>query len=171
MSSAAAPLRVQFVCTGNICRSPLAEIVFRDLAVAAGFGDAVQVSSSGTGGWHVGDGADPRAVDVLAAHGHDGTGHRARRFRRADFDDADVIVALDTTHLRDLRALAPDSAARARIRLLMDSLPGHAGEDVPDPYYGAPQDFERVYALVAAASRALLTDLPLETTAPAERMP
>lgn len=153
--------RVCFVCTGNICRSPMAESVFRSHVAAAGLGGLVEVDSAGTGGWHEGDGADPRTVAVLEAAGY-GQNHRARRFRASWFDRLDLVIALDSGHLRDLRALAPTPEAAAKVRLLLSYDPaaadahGSGGLDVPDPYYGPFDGFEECLALVEAASPGLL---------------
>src|SRR5260370_8818480 len=109
------PYRTSFVCSGNICRSPMAEHVLRRHLLEAGL-DAV-VDSSGTGRWHVGDEADSRTVQTLRRHGYTSE-HSARRFQKAWFDDYDLIVALDHEHLRDLRAMARDDRDRDKIRLL-----------------------------------------------------
>lgn len=98
--------RVCFVCTGNICRSPMAESVFRARVAEAGLDALVEVDSAGTGGWFEGDGADPRTVTVLESAGYEQS-HRARQFRASWFSGLDLVIALDAGHLRDLRALAP----------------------------------------------------------------
>ncbi|MFF4642279.1 low molecular weight protein-tyrosine-phosphatase [Streptomyces sp. NPDC001389] len=152
--------RVCFVCTGNICRSPMAESVFRSHVAAAGLDGLVEVDSAGTGGWHEGDGADPRTVAVLEAAGY-AQGHRARQFRASWFDRLDLVIALDSGHLRDLRTLAPTPEAAAKVRLLRSYDPAAAAHgsgalDVPDPYYGPFDGFEECLALVEAASPGLL---------------
>ncbi|MFE6834366.1 low molecular weight protein-tyrosine-phosphatase [Streptomyces sp. NPDC057705] len=148
--------RVCFVCTGNICRSPMAESVFRAHVARAGLDDLVEVDSAGTGGWHEGDGADPRTVSVLEAAGYE-QDHRARQFRSSWFDRLDLVIALDAGHLRDLRALAPTPQDAAKIRLLRSYDPAAAAEtDVPDPYYGSLDGFEECLELVEAASPGLL---------------
>jgi protein-tyrosine phosphatase len=155
-------LSVTFVCTGNICRSPIGEILLRDLLGVEGLAEHVEVSSAGTGDWHVGEPADPRAQAVLRDHGHDPNGHRARQFRPGDFADADIVLALDRSHLRTLRALARSDEDRAKVRLLRSFDPEAAGagaHDVADPYFGSDEDFEATYAAVAAASRGLVAHL------------
>ncbi|MGW0389419.1 low molecular weight protein-tyrosine-phosphatase [Streptomyces sp. NPDC003042] len=155
--------RVCFVCTGNICRSPMAESVFRSHVADAGLGSLIEVDSAGTGGWHEGDGADPRTVAVLEAAGYE-QDHRARQFRASWFDRLDLVIALDGGHLRDLRALAPTPEAAAKVRLLRsyDPAAGAARSDVPDaldvpdPYYGSLDGFEECLELVEAASPGLL---------------
>ena len=155
--------RVCFVCTGNICRSPMAESVFRARVAEAGLDGLVEVDSAGTGGWHEGDGADPRTVSVLEEHGYDG-GHTARQFRAAWFSRLDLVVALDAGHLKALRRLAPTPEDAAKVRLLRSYDPA-AGDalDVPDPYYGGRDGFEECLEMVEAASEALLAAVREET--------
>ncbi|MER8232173.1 low molecular weight protein-tyrosine-phosphatase [Streptomyces sp. NPDC101490] len=148
--------RVCFVCTGNICRSPMAEHVFRRYLEDAGLGDAVEVDSAGTGGWHQGDPADPRTVSVLDENGYS-SAHAARRFRASWFPALDLVIALDEGHLRELRGLARTPEEAGRIRLLRSYDPA-AGDslDVPDPYYGDRAGFEECLEMVEAASEGLL---------------
>jgi protein-tyrosine phosphatase len=155
-------LSVTFVCTGNICRSPIGEIVLRDRLSAAGLGDAVQVTSAGTGDWHIGEPADRRAQETLRRHGHDPDQHRARQFSPSDFSEADLVIALDRSHQRTLRALARSAQDRDKIRLLRSFDPDAtaAGSvDVADPYFGSLVDFEETYAAIAAASLGLVHHL------------
>jgi protein-tyrosine phosphatase len=148
--------RVCFVCTGNICRSPMAESVFRARVAEDGLDGRVEVDSAGTGGWHEGDGADPRTVSVLEEHGYDGA-HTARQFQPSWFSRLDLVIALDHGHLRDLRRLAPTPEDAAKVRLLRSYDPS-AGDDldVPDPYYGGMHGFEECLEMVEAASEGLL---------------
>ncbi|MFJ3905145.1 low molecular weight protein-tyrosine-phosphatase [Streptomyces sp. NPDC090025] len=163
--------RVCFVCTGNICRSPMAEHVFRARVAEAGLADAVTVDSAGTGGWHEGDGADPRTVAVLDAHGY-GSAHSARRFRASWFPALDLVVALDEGHLRDLRRLAPTPEDAAKVRLLRGYDPAAGADlDVPDPYYGDRAGFEECLELVEAASEGLLAAVRDAVADPVERRP
>jgi protein-tyrosine phosphatase len=142
------PLHVTFVCTGNICRSPMAEKMFAHQLRQRGLGDAVRVTSAGTGNWHVGNCADERAARVLRAHGY-ATDHTA-----AQLDDdhlgADLVVALGRNHLRMLQQLGVDDD---RIRMLrsFDPRSGAYALDVDDPYYGEHADFEEVLAVIEAA--------------------
>jgi protein-tyrosine phosphatase len=145
----AAP-RVLFVCTGNICRSPTAEGVLRHLAKEAGM--EVHVESAGTGDWHVGHPPDERAQHHARSRGYDLSAQRARQVSPADFERFDLIVAMDRGHLRLLERQCPREH-RAKLRLLV------AGCDVPDPYYGPPEGFERVLDMVEAACRGLLQEL------------
>ena len=151
--------RVTFVCTGNICRSPMAEHVLRGRLGREGLGARVEVDSSGTGGWHVGDPADHRSVRVLRRHGYT-SAHRARRFRQEWFDSYDLILAMDTGHLRQLRQLARGPQDAAKLRLLRSYDPAAGTRlDVPDPYYGGDAEFEQVLDLVEAAMPRLIRDI------------
>ena len=150
--------RICFVCSGNICRSPIAEIVLRGLAEDAGLGHLVEADSAGTGDWHIGEQADRRALAVLARAGLDGSEHRARQFDPRWFLRRDLVIALDRGHLRTLRSWAANDAERGRIHLLRSfdpTLPpdARAGDlDVPDPYYGHGDGFERVLAMIERAT-------------------
>jgi protein-tyrosine phosphatase len=145
----AAP-RILFVCTGNICRSPTAEGVLRHLAREAGV--EVHVESAGTGGWHVGSPPDERAQHHAKGRGYDLSGQRARQVSPRDFQAFDLIVAMDRGHLRVLENQCP-RAQHAKLRMLIP------GRDVPDPYYGGPEGFERVLDMVEVACRGLLQEL------------
>jgi len=155
--------RVCFVCSGNICRSPTAETVFRRQLADAGLADEVSVDSAGLGEWHVGEAADRRSVAELRARGYPAWEHTARQFRTADFADRDLVVALDAGHERELLALAPTHADRAKVRMLRSydraAATDPAGLDVPDPYYGGDQGFAHVLDLVEAACHGLLTEV------------
>ena len=146
--------RVLFVCLGNICRSPTAEGVMRRLIEENGLEDEIEIDSAGTGGWHLGAPPDTRATEAAARRGTTLTG-AARRFDPAmDFDRFDLILAMDAENKRDLLALAPDDAARRKVRMF---LPGD--EDVPDPYYGGDDGFDHVLDLVEDAAARLLEEL------------
>ena len=149
--------RVCFVCTGNICRSPMAESVFHARVEDAGLGHLVEADSAGTDSWHEGEDADPRAVAVLREHGY-AADHTARRFVRSWFADLDLVIALDTGHLRALRRLAPTPQDAAKVRLLRSFDPAADPDDldVPDPYYGGREGFEECLEMVEAASDGLL---------------
>jgi protein-tyrosine phosphatase len=151
-------IRVLFVCTGNICRSPTAEGVFRHLATAAGFDKKIEADSAGTHGYHVGDPPDPRTIDTAAARGIDLSRLRARRVKRGDFHDFDLILAMDRGHFTQLQAMRP-SGSRAELKLFLDYHPSIKSRDVPDPYYGGAEGFERVLDMVQEASQALLAEL------------
>jgi protein-tyrosine phosphatase len=155
-----APFHVVFVCTGNICRSPMAEIVFQWFADSVGLGDHVVATSAGTGDWHVGERADERTLAALAAQGYDGSRHRARQFEQAHFAENDLIVALDRSHERVLREWARTEADADKVVLLRSFDPEAGDElDVPDPYYAGTQMFDEVLAMIENASRALFRQL------------
>ncbi|MEV8043699.1 low molecular weight protein-tyrosine-phosphatase [Streptomyces griseoluteus] len=148
--------RVCFVCTGNICRSPMAESVFRARVAEAGLDGLIEADSAGTGGWHEGDAADPRTVSVLDEHGY-GTEHIARQFQPSWFGRLDLVIALDTGHLKALRRLAPTEEDARKVRLLRSYDPSAGADlDVPDPYYGGRDGFEECLEMVEAASAGLL---------------
>ncbi len=158
----AVPFRVLFVCLGNICRSPSAEGTMRALVREAGLQEEIELDSAGTGGWHVGSPPDERASAAAARRGIALEGS-ARRVRGDDFDDFDLILAMDSANLDELRQLAGGSeTARAKVRLLREFDPASDGSgelDVPDPYYGAGDGFERVLDMVDAACRGLLAQI------------
>jgi protein-tyrosine phosphatase len=154
-----APFRVVFVCTGNICRSPMAQVVFRECADAAGLGARVVSTSSGTGDWHVGEPADQRTIDALERRGYDGTKHRARQFTLDDFAHSDLVVALDRSHERILRGWARNEMDAGKIALLMSFDPAAHTMDVPDPYYAGPGMFDEVLGMIESASQSLFRQL------------
>ncbi len=160
---------VLFVCTGNICRSPTAEGAFLAHARASGLLDRLDIDSAGTHDYHVGEPPDRRAIAHAARRGIDIAGLRARKLRREDFARFDYVLAMDRGHqrilLRQAGALKASalkasalkaSALKDRVRLYLDFAPGLAGRDVPDPYYGEAQDFERVLDMVEAATAGLI---------------
>jgi len=142
--------KVLFVCTGNICRSPTAEGVLRHLAQKMGV--AVHVESAGTHDYHVGNPPDERAQRHAKGRGYDLSAQRARQVRRRDFDEFDVIVAMDRGHLEILQENCPPQHQR-KLRMLV------SGHDVPDPYYGGAEGFEQVLDMVEAACLGLLSEV------------
>ncbi|MEV3904851.1 low molecular weight protein-tyrosine-phosphatase [Mycobacterium sp. NPDC050551] len=142
------PLHVTFVCSGNICRSPMAEKMFAHQIAERGLADAVRVSSAGTGGWHAGDPADSRAGRVLRAHGYP-SAHCAAQVDD-DHRGADLVVALGRNHLR---MLGEQGVPSNRLRMLrsFDPRSGAHALDVDDPYYGTQDDFEDVFRVIEAA--------------------
>ncbi|HEU4441367.1 MAG TPA: low molecular weight protein-tyrosine-phosphatase [Burkholderiales bacterium] len=142
--------RILFVCTGNICRSPTAEGVFRELSEKAGL--ELHIASAGLGDWHVGQPPDQRAQHHARNRGYDLSRQRARQVMPRDFEEFDMILAMDRGHLRALQKMAP-AQHHAKIRLFV------AGSDVPDPYYGGAEGFEEVLDLVEAQCRRLIDEL------------
>jgi protein-tyrosine phosphatase len=144
--------RILFVCMGNICRSPTAEGVMRHLVAERGLQADFEIQSAGTGGWHVGAPPDARATDTAWARGITLEG-AARQVTPEDFDDFDLLVAMDRDNLANLRAIAP-AGTEQKLRMLLRD-----GADVPDPYYGGAHGFEHVLDLVESACADLLDEL------------
>jgi len=144
-----------FVCSGNICRSPTAEGVLKTLAKKESIG--LRIESAGLGDWHVGDPPDERTQQHARQRGYDLSAQRARQVKPRDFDDFDLILAMDRGHLRALERMAPPGS-RARIRLFA------AEAEVPDPYHGGPGGFEQVLDLVEEHCRVLLEELKKPTS-------
>jgi len=142
------PLHITFICSGNICRSPMAEKMFAHQIKERGLSDAVRVTSAGTGGWHAGDPADQRASHVLREHGYP-SAHRAAQIDN-DHLAADLVVALGRNHERMLREMG---VPPNRIRMLrsFDPRSGAHALDVEDPYYGTHDDFEDVFTVIEAS--------------------
>jgi protein-tyrosine phosphatase len=150
--------RVLFVCLGNICRSPTAEAVLRELARRERPGLALEVDSAGTHGYHTGSAPDERAIAAARRRGYDLSALRARVVETGDFDLFDLVVAMDEEVFGRLRHIAPPTQA-ARLALFLDFAPGLARRDVPDPYYGGSAGFEEVLDLVEEGARGLLESL------------
>lgn len=149
---------VLFVCMGNICRSPIAEAVFRRRVEEEGLADLVSVDSAGTHGYHIGAEPDLRAKAAAARRRYDLSGLRARQVRREDFAAFDHILAMDQGNLAHLRGLSPP-AQRHKIRLFLDFASNAQLREVPDPYYGPEQGFELVLDLAEDAAGGLLLHL------------
>ncbi|GAA1513101.1 low molecular weight protein-tyrosine-phosphatase [Sphaerisporangium rubeum] len=149
--------RVCLVCLGNICRSPIAEVVVRRVLEERGLGEVVTVDSAGTEGWHAGRPMDERAAAVLSRHGYDGSSHRARRFEAGWFARTDLVLAMDAENLRALRRIAPVGADLRLFRSFDPAAPRDA--EVPDPYYGGPEGFVEVLRMVEAAAEGLALHL------------
>lgn len=148
-------MKILFVCTGNICRSPTAEAILRTRAAALGL--AIETQSAGTHGYHIGDPPDSRTIQMAAYKGVDMAGQRARQVSLADYADFDLILAMDRGHYDRLIRDCPESS-RGKIRLFLEEsgLSPERGFDVPDPYYGGLEGFEQVYLLIEQGVEALL---------------
>ena len=150
--------RIVLVCLGNICRSPMAHVVLEQRLAEAGLTDVVEVASSGTGDWHVGNPMDERAAATLADAGYDPTRHRARTFDPAWHEDVDVVLVMDRANLRDV------GGTSERTLMFRDLDPDDPGGDVPDPYYGGASGFEEVLRMVERTSTSLVDALRRELT-------
>lgn len=151
-------MRILFVCLGNICRSPTAEVVFRALAQREAPDLVLEIDSAGTAGYHVGDLPDQRTRQAAARRGYDMSALRARVVEPRDFEYFDLILAMDQENLRALERRAPVDS-RDRLRLFLEFAPEAGISEVPDPYYGGPNGFEDVLDLIEAASRGLVEHL------------
>ena len=150
--------RILFVCMGNICRSPTAEAVFRDLLQREAAHQAIEADSAGTHAYHVGSAPDARTIAAARRRGIDMSHLRARIVEPADFDRFDLLLAMDEQNYRHLLGIAPPER-RDRVRLLLEFAPGEVRREVPDPYYGGATGFEEVLDLVEEAARGLLQEL------------
>lgn len=151
-------LSVLFVCLGNICRSPTAEVVFRDRVRAAGLDEHILIDSAGTGDWHIGRAPDPRTQDAAAGRGYDMSDLRARQVSVADFDKFDVVLAMDDANLADLLAMQPANSS-VTLKRFLDYAPHSDVREVPDPYYGGEDGFAAVLNLVEEGAEGLLVSL------------
>jgi len=153
------PVRVLFVCLGNICRSPLAEGVFRDKVREAGLEDAFEIDSAGTGAWHVGNPPDRRMMATARRHGVDISAQRARKFVRTDLSRFNHILAMDKSNLHDILHMDSGDDFGQRVTLFRQWDPEPGDYEVPDPYYGGDAGFENVYEIVDRTADALLRGL------------
>ena len=146
------PYRIALVCLGNICRSPMAQVVLADHLDRAGLAGQVEVSSAGTGGWHVGKPMDPRAATALVGEGYDPTAHRARQYDARWLETHDVVLVMDRANLADV-------GTHERVALFRDFDPVDRGGEVPDPYYGGDDGFGEVLSMVERTSAAIVDAL------------
>jgi protein-tyrosine phosphatase len=142
-------IRVLFVCLGNICRSPMAEAVFKNLVKEAGLQNRIDVESAGTGAWHIGQRPHAGTLAILKTHGIDAGTKRAQQLSRSDIREFDYIIAMDDENVNDIEALFGKNVPR-----LMDYAPHAPARNVPDPYYAG--NFDEVYRLVQMGSKGLL---------------
>lgn len=152
--------RICFVCTGNICRSPMAETIFKAMVKRAGFEKKVAVISAGTGDWHVGEPSDERTLASLSDHGYNGSGHRGRQFDPAWFANLDLVVVFDRSQERILRTWAMTDQDRSKVQLLLSFDAEQAAlVDVPDPYYSDAALFDQVLGMIEKACAALFRQI------------
>jgi protein-tyrosine phosphatase len=160
--------RLLFVCLGNICRSPMAEGVFRRIAETAGLLDRFEIDSAGLGDWHLGQAPDTRAQSAARRRGIDISDQCARQLTRGDYDRFDLLLALDGSVYDELVQLAPKDA-RAKVRRFLDFAPHLGTTEVPDPFYGGREGFDHALDLIEAAARGLLDELVGELSRPNKR--
>ena len=159
----AGPYRIHVVCLGNICRSPTAEVILDELVDRAGLSARVSVDSSGLGTWHLGEAMDRRSAAELLAAGYDPSQHAAARLPTDWAQTYDLVLAMDHSHLTELRdQVADDPDVTARVRLFRDFDPVDPGGDVPDPYYGGDHGFQEVLTMVERTSIAIVSALQRE---------
>lgn len=154
------PFRVLFVCMGNICRSPAAEIIFRKLVADAGRSADIEIDSAGTLGYHQGDPPDPRMAATLERNSYTVAG-RARKITPADLTHFDLIVTMDEDNLATVRALDPAGRCRDKIRPLVGYCREHQAPRVPDPYYGGQRGFDQVIELLEDGCAGILRAIPV----------
>ncbi|MGN6372094.1 MAG: low molecular weight protein-tyrosine-phosphatase [Solirubrobacteraceae bacterium] len=161
-------MRILFVCLGNICRSPSAEAVMRTLVEREGLDGSIELDSAGTSDWHSGEAPDARATQAARQRGIQLSG-AARQVQREDFERFDLILAMDGSNLSALQYLAPDERAREKVRLLREFDPASAQADdldVPDPYHGGPEGFDRVLDMLHRACENLLAHVRAQEGSP-----
>lgn len=150
-------MKILLVCLGNICRSPMAEGILRDMIRKQGLD--WRTDSAGTGDYHVGEQPDRRAMKAMQDHGIDISDLRARQLHVSDFEEFDLLLAMDANNLQNMRRLAPSKDLAMKARLMMDHAPDHALREVPDPYFGGDEGFEEVYQMLTIACTNLIVDV------------
>lgn len=148
-------IKVVFVCMGNICRSPTAEGVFKGLVEQADLSDIIETDSAGTHSYHVGSEPDSRAQEVAITRGFDLSMLKARKFIADDFLEFDYLIAMDDENYANMNSLKPDNATGS-LHMFLEFANSHSEKEVPDPYYGGPKGFDRVFDMVEDASNGLL---------------
>jgi protein-tyrosine phosphatase len=169
MTRVVSKVSVLVVCTGNICRSPTGEGVLRALAEKRGLGDRIRIASAGTHDYHVGEAPDARTLKHASKRGYDLSRQRAQQVDERHFHEYDYILAMDRGHLRILKSLAPKDS-RAKLGMFLEASAQWKGEDVPDPYYGGVEGFERVLDMVEEAAERWLDRIEAELDPSAFRL-
>lgn len=147
-------MKILLVCLGNICRSPMAEGILREMIAKQGLG--YTTDSAGTGDYHVGETPDKRAMKTMREKGIDISDLRARQLRATDFEEFDLLLAMDASNLRNMCAVAPEAILAKKAKLIMDFAPEHPSREVPDPYFGGDEGFLEVYDMLTVACSNLL---------------
>jgi protein-tyrosine phosphatase len=156
------PFRIGIVCLGNICRSPMAQVVLEQRLERAGLDDRVEVVSAGTGDWHVGEPMDQRAAATLTDAGYDASRHVAQTFSIDWFAEYDLLLAMDASNRADMTDLAPSVEAQGRLRMFREFDPeaSEGDDEVPDPWYGGPEGFTEVLQMVERTADEIVARLP-----------
>lgn len=149
-------MKILLVCLGNICRSPMAEGILRDMIAKDGLDWSTD--SAGTGDYHVGEQPDQRAMKAMRDRGIDISDLRARQLRASDFEEFDLLLAMDGSNLQNMRAVAPNAELAMKAKLIMDYAPEHALREVPDPYFGGDEGFVETYDMLTMACANVLKD-------------
>jgi protein-tyrosine phosphatase len=150
-------MKILLVCLGNICRSPMAEGILRNMIQEQALGWTTD--SAGTGNYHVGEQPDKRAMKAMKDRGIDITDLRARHLRASDFEEFDLLLAMDASNLRNMLAIAPSPELAKKARLMMDYAPTHTLREVPDPYFGGDEGFVEVHDMLTIACANLIADV------------
>jgi len=150
-------MKILLVCLGNICRSPMAEGILRNMINELGLG--WHTDSAGTGNYHVGEQPDRRAMKTMRERGIEISDLRARHLRASDFEEFDLLLAMDASNLQNMRQVAPSHELAKKARLMMDFAPDHALREVPDPYFGGEEGFVEVYEMLTEACTNLIADV------------
>jgi len=148
-------MKILMVCLGNICRSPLAE----GILLAKGKHLNIEVDSAGTAGYHIGKQPDIRSIEIANKYAIDLNQQRARQFSRADFDEFDIIYAMDTNNYAHLISLTSSEKERNKIRMILNEINPNAYQSVPDPYYGGDNGFQDVYNMLDKACEKIIQDI------------
>jgi len=148
-------MKILMVCLGNICRSPLAEGILTHKIQHLN----IKVDSAGTAGYHIGKLPDERSIEIAEKYNIDLTKQRARQFSRADFDDFDIIYAMDTNNYAHLISLADNKTERNKVRLILNEVNPEKFESVPDPYYGGDDGFQNIYNMLNDACNKIISQI------------